>query len=168
MRSHTRDLQDFKDKLHARLLANSRVEGDCWNWTGAVHPRSGQAIMKVLDRAVTAARVAFWVYCGDSQNFDLFDHCRRVVRIGCSNPKCVNFEHLAAIERRKIAIAVAGKGGGSVNRQQRRTRHVIQMRPDGPLRKWLESARRTRSIARRNDLGIPPAAGPLKPLPKSA
>ena len=95
--------QDFKDSIHERLTANCRLDGDCWIWTSTI--RRGQPVIKIAGVTVSAARAAFWVYRGDSEQFDLFADRRQVHRVGCRNARCVNFEHLEAVlqNRRQAA-----------------------------------------------------------------
>src|ERR1700736_384313 len=98
MRAHPPpDHEDLKDRIHAQLLARCHEDPatGCWLYRG---PDGGQdQYLEVLGRRYSVARLALWTYTGFS-----LDSPKAVVPV-CRTPRCVAWEHLAAVDRAEAA-----------------------------------------------------------------
>lgn len=75
--------------LYERLVANTRVEGECWLWTG--HGTRYPKLRIYRDgkrQTVYAHRLMLEITTGWHFPFDEAGHYR------CFNPKCINPDHL--------------------------------------------------------------------------
>jgi hypothetical protein len=101
-------IQPLKDALHELLLQRGILDDDdhCWVWPGA--RQAGGGVIKVLGKNFRVARVAWWVYRG---RLDLWDMSVQVMRRGevCSNPCCFNPDHYRRVQGQAQILRLAAR-----------------------------------------------------------
>lgn len=75
--------------VHRSVPVPGSLASPCWEWTGALNPRTGRPQMKWEGTVLTVARWALWRSLGR----DLKP--RRVAAHQCDNKRCVHPGHLA-------------------------------------------------------------------------
>ena len=87
--------------LKVRLLSNSIVAGDCWEWQGAKNGK-GYGSISVGGRLVLVHRLSYRVHRGKIG--------ARLVCHHCDNPKCINPAHLFLGTARDNVLDMRRKG----------------------------------------------------------
>lgn len=95
----SRDNPDVK-----RLLAKTRANGDCWDWTG-VTTAKGYGHIFFRGKARRAHRVSYTLFCGEIPDDLLVCH-------HCDRPRCVNPKHLFLGHRTTNTQDMIRKGRG--------------------------------------------------------
>lgn len=72
-----------KESVVARLQRHTRIDGDCWLWTGAIHP-FGYGRIGIADEILLVHRVAYVEFVGPIP--DGMNVLHRCDRAACWNP----------------------------------------------------------------------------------
>lgn len=79
--------------------------GACWEWKGAVHPRTGYGIMRSSERTEPPHRVSYRVFVGALTRQAFVLHA-------CDNRRCINPAHLSLGDNQANMDDMNAKGRG--------------------------------------------------------